>query len=170
MDSIDHFTSFSLDSQPPEKIKSNWFLYGILGCILIGILWKFKDNILSFFNNIFKTSTENNNTDSKDENQTTSESEPVTHSKPQTENNSENSNNTNKEIENALNQPPQNNFDEYQPDDSSSSIQNNSKTGYCFIGEDRGFRSCAYVGANDTCMSQQIYPRLDICQNPSLRE
>jgi hypothetical protein len=34
----------------------------------------------------------------------------------------------------------------YQADDTLSSIQSGgSKAGWCFIGEDRGFRSCAYV-------------------------
>jgi hypothetical protein len=55
----------------------------------------------------------------------------------------------------------------YQEDEASSSIQ--SKTGYCYIGDDRGFRSCAYVGVNDTCMSGEIFPTNEICVNPSLR-
>lgn len=41
--------------------------------------------------------------------------------------------------------------------------------GFCYIGEDRGVRSCMPVGANDKCMSQQIYPTMEICVNPSLR-
>lgn len=42
-------------------------------------------------------------------------------------------------------------------------------TGYCYIGEDRGNRSCIYVGKNDNCMSGQIYPTMDVCINPNLR-
>lgn len=41
--------------------------------------------------------------------------------------------------------------------------------GFCYIGEDRGVRSCMPVGANDKCMSKQIYPTMEICVNPSLR-
>jgi hypothetical protein len=60
----------------------------------------------------------------------------------------------------------------FRADDSSSSIQASksaSKSGWCYIGEDRGFRSCIQVGENDTCMSGDIFPSQDICVNPSLR-
>lgn len=43
------------------------------------------------------------------------------------------------------------------------------KRGYCYIGQEDGYRSCIYVGPNDMCMSQQIYPTMDVCINPSLR-
>ena len=58
-------------------------------------------------------------------------------------------------------------------DDSYSSIQSSksiSKSGWCFIGEDRGYRSCVEVGENDKCMSGDIFPTKDICINPTLRE
>jgi hypothetical protein len=59
---------------------------------------------------------------------------------------------------------------EYQADDSTSSIQQGgSKSGWCYIGEDRGFRTCAQVGVNDTCMSGDIFPSQEICINPNLR-
>ena len=60
----------------------------------------------------------------------------------------------------------------YNADDSYSTIQmskSSSKSGWCFIGEDRGFRSCIKVGQNDTCMSGDIFPSQEICINPSLR-
>ena len=44
-----------------------------------------------------------------------------------------------------------------------------SKVGWCFVGEDRGYRSCAEVGASDKCMSGNIFPSKEICVNPSLR-
>jgi hypothetical protein len=58
------------------------------------------------------------------------------------------------------------------PDDATSSTQRNgsNKSGYCYIGEDRGFRSCIYVKENETCMSGDIFPSNDLCVNPSLRE
>ena len=58
------------------------------------------------------------------------------------------------------------------PDDATSSTQRSgpSKSGYCYIGEDRGFRSCIQVKDGDTCMSGDIFPSMDICINPSLRE
>jgi len=57
-------------------------------------------------------------------------------------------------------------------DDSTSSVQMKpaSKTGYCYIGEDRGFRSCIEVGQGDVCMSGDIFPSESICINPNLRE
>ena len=41
--------------------------------------------------------------------------------------------------------------------------------GYCYIGEDRGVRSCMYVGNGDMCGSGMIYPTMDVCINPRLR-
>jgi hypothetical protein len=58
------------------------------------------------------------------------------------------------------------------PDDSMSSTQRlgPGKSGYCYIGEDRGFRSCIAVRDGDVCMSGDIFPTNAICVNPSLRE
>jgi hypothetical protein len=62
---------------------------------------------------------------------------------------------------------------DYQAMESSSSIHSSSsksgKAGWCYIGEDRGYRTCAEVGVNDTCMSGDIFPSQEICINPSLR-
>ena len=44
-----------------------------------------------------------------------------------------------------------------------------SGMGFCYVGEDRGFRSCIKVGKADKCMSGDIFPTQDICINPSLR-
>ena len=58
------------------------------------------------------------------------------------------------------------------PDDATSSTQRAgpTKSGYCYIGEDRGFRSCISVKDSDVCMSGEIFPSNEICVNPSLRE
>ena len=58
------------------------------------------------------------------------------------------------------------------PDDSLSRIQasnGSGKAGWCFIGEDRGFRTCSQIGQNDQCMSGNIFPSQEICMNPNLR-
>lgn len=58
------------------------------------------------------------------------------------------------------------------PDDSLSQIQasnGSGKAGWCFIGEDRGFRTCSQIGENDQCMSGDIFPSQEICINPNLR-
>jgi hypothetical protein len=58
------------------------------------------------------------------------------------------------------------------PDDATSNTQKSSsnKSGYCYIGEDRGFRSCIKVNENDVCMSGDIFGSEAICINPNLRE
>jgi hypothetical protein len=62
------------------------------------------------------------------------------------------------------------NTNNYNADDASSSIQSGiQKSGWCYIGEDRGFRTCAEVGPNDSCMSGDIFPSQEICINPNLR-
>jgi len=59
---------------------------------------------------------------------------------------------------------------DYLADDATSSIQKTqSKAGYCYIGEERGHRSCMRVNENDICMSGEIFPTNEICINPSLR-
>ena len=65
---------------------------------------------------------------------------------------------TNAALQNAQRNP--------QPDDRSKP---NSKSGFCYIGEDRGFRSCIGVGEGDSCMSGDIFPTMDMCINPNLR-
>ena len=58
-----------------------------------------------------------------------------------------------------------------EPDESNSVTQMSKigKAGFCYIGEDRGNRSCIEVGENDQCMSGDIFPSRDICVNPNLR-
>lgn len=59
---------------------------------------------------------------------------------------------------------------DYQANEASSSVHlAGGKGGWCYIGEDRGFRSCAQVTGSDQCMSGDIFPSKDICVNPSLR-
>ena len=55
-------------------------------------------------------------------------------------------------------------------DDATSNTQiPRSKSGYCYIGEDRGFRSCIDVSQDMKCMSGDIFPTMDVCVNPRLR-
>jgi len=70
---------------------------------------------------------------------------------------------------NTSKQSQQNSTNEYEANEATSSINNSSKSGWCYIGEDRGFRTCAQVGVNDECMSGDIFPTNEICINPSLR-
>jgi hypothetical protein len=63
-------------------------------------------------------------------------------------------------------QQQQQSKNDYEAHDAPSSI---GKAGWCFVGEDRGFRSCSQVGVNDDCMSGDIFPSQELCINPSLR-
>jgi hypothetical protein len=58
------------------------------------------------------------------------------------------------------------------PDETGSSTQSKTskKSGFCYIGEDRGFRSCVKVNESDQCLSGDIFPTREICINPNLRE
>ena len=89
---------------------------------------------------------------------------PVTQNQPDVMSN----NTLNKALNTSQNKQPSNT--DYQADEASSSIQNGQpKSGWCYIGEDRGFRTCAEVGVNDKCMSGDIFPSQEICVNPNLR-
>lgn len=60
-----------------------------------------------------------------------------------------------------------------EPDEAGSRTQSSKsvpKQGYCYIGEDRGFRSCIKVNQADMCMSGDVFPTRAICINPNLRE
>lgn len=81
-----------------------------------------------------------------------------------------------KDLEDAFERAKNNNNsqkkDSVKSDDSGSVMQRSngsSKSGWCFIGEDNGFRSCIKVNESDKCMSGDIFPSKDICVNPSLR-
>ena len=96
---------------------------------------------------------------------TTSSNQPVL-------NRSESSDNQDDTLHNALNQAPKDQVP-YEADEATSSIQaskSSGKSGWCYIGEDRGFRSCIQVGENDKCMSGDIFPTQEICVNPNLRK
>jgi hypothetical protein len=69
----------------------------------------------------------------------------------------------------ALNDAQANTDEGVIPDDSRSSIQTIGKSGWCYIGEDQGVRSCTEIGVNDTCMSGDVYPTQAVCMNPKLR-
>lgn len=59
------------------------------------------------------------------------------------------------------------------PDDTSSIMQRGKgsvgKGGYCYIGEDRGVRSCSKVSNASECQSGQMFSSLSACQNPNMR-
>ncbi len=69
----------------------------------------------------------------------------------------------------ALNSQNSDANNDYQPHEASSSVHASGKAGWCFIGDDKGVRTCGKVGASDTCMSGDIFPTQELCVNPNLR-
>ena len=76
------------------------------------------------------------------------------------------SNNT---LNRTLNNSQQGGLDDYQALEASSSVHSSGQAGWCYVGQDRGYRTCAQVGVNDQCMSGDIFPSQELCINPSLR-
>lgn len=58
---------------------------------------------------------------------------------------------------------------DYQANEANSSINSSAQSGWCYIGEDQGYRVCGQVSASDKCMSGDIFPSHEICVNPNLR-
>ena len=86
------------------------------------------------------------------------------------ENNDEEIQEAKSSLNKVLNENNRNNSrDEYEPHQASSSVHETGKAGWCFIGEDRGYRTCSKVGENDKCMSGDIFPTQELCINPNLR-
>lgn len=56
-----------------------------------------------------------------------------------------------------------------EPVDTLDNSDSKKSAGYCYIGEDRGFRSCIYVNEYNKCLSGQVFPNEALCLNPNLR-
>ena len=42
--------------------------------------------------------------------------------------------------------------------------------GYCYVGTDRNVRTCVQVKTGDKCASGKVFPSMDLCVNPNLKE
>ena len=51
-----------------------------------------------------------------------------------------------------------------------SNIQYKKASGYCYIGNDRGYRSCVKINEKDQCTSGKVFPTKELCINPNLRQ
>ena len=75
-------------------------------------------------------------------------------------------------LKNTILQPPNKKREFVLPSDIKPYVAQDEiklQSGFCYIGEDRGFRSCISVGEGDTCMSGDIFPSHALCINPKLR-
>jgi hypothetical protein len=110
-----------------------------------------------------------NNIPTSSQSTSTVTSTPIASSISQNQGDTSQNNTLNKALNTSAHESSIGNMD-YQADDSLSSIQKGgSKGGWCLIGEDRGFRSCASVENSNQCMSGEIFPTNEICVNPRLR-
>ena len=127
-----------------------------------------SDTAISTIDTIKKT-TDNNNNNNDQYPQSNKAKSSI--SAQDTSNTDEYENETTDSLSMALNNAKQSiNADNIvSPDDSRSSIQSSGKSGWCYIGENKGIRSCAEIGVNDICMSGDIFPNHAICMNPNLR-
>ena len=60
-----------------------------------------------------------------------------------------------------------------QPLNGNEDIFSKGKTGqagYCYVGEDRTYRTCIAMGIHDKCMSGEIFQSKKVCEYPELRE
>lgn len=112
------------------------------------------------------TNTSNNNSSNIPQGQMATSSLPVQHHIQETGSKIEYSQQN--ALEKALNNSRQT-VEQVNPDDSRSSIQTTGKSGWCYIGEEQGIRTCSEIGVNDVCMSGNVFPTQAVCINPNLR-
>lgn len=46
---------------------------------------------------------------------------------------------------------------------------NEERPGFCYVGREKGVRTCVKLNEYTKCMSGDVFPRIDICINPKLR-
>lgn len=72
-------------------------------------------------------------------------------------------------LKGKVNSPKRITKKELEADKSTNTIQTRSKMGFCYVGNDRGYRSCMEIDEMDKCMSNKIFPTRELCINPTLR-
>ena len=130
------------------------FLFIILGSILFALFY-FRDNIIQMYRDVIKPKPNVNNElrqlnkSIKEEKEKREEKEKERELKSKKEKGGVN------QLLNKINY---------------NSNQIAKEDGYCYIGYDRGMRNCSEIHQGETCMSGDIFPSLEICMFPNLRE
>ena len=175
-------------------IKSNWIILLVLGGIIFAIYYVYSNamNFLSSFTDIFKTIQPLIASTSAMLDSTAKKDDTKVDTKVDRIDSLSKSDNDKPSLETTLKAPVASEYKNLD-DDVSSLIEDipdskvfvadnlvssqddedKSKTGiegYCFIGSDNDVRTCAPVGKNNKCMSGDIFPSLEICMDPKLRE
>jgi uncharacterized protein YoxC len=177
-----------------ESFNILYMVIIIVIVIIISIIIVYIDNIILFFNNLF-----NNSTDAKVDNtaaKVDNTAAKVDNTAAKVENTTAKVNETSakvdstsakidstfakvedldKKVDNLITKSTCSN-----PAPAVSTLNNkiNNKSkdsnvatdSFCYIGYDNGQRECIDVYAGDVCMSGEIFPSLDICINPTLRQ
>lgn len=73
----------------------------------------------------------------------------------------ERSTNVSKEVKNSI--------DKKEKSDPVPLETSTQEHGYCYIGKSNNVRNCAKVSSKNKCMSGDIFPTMDLCINPNLR-
>lgn len=181
----------------PGPIQSPFrFLYIIIILIIVmivGLLFYYKDLFMHYFNILFSNedksnkkptndnSNDNPTNDKPKESDVTNAKVEVTHAK--VESTSAKIDDLDKKVDKLINSKTcsNNSNDTSKPstintlndkinDVSPYKEANVTANGFCYIGYDNGQRECVDVYAGDVCMSGEIFPSLDICINPKMRE
>ncbi len=182
-----------------NKIRKNTSLLGtikniLLGCIILGsftvliviIFFYYNQELLKNLLNSFSVYLLNNNNDNPyDSTPNVNNNESVEYEHPKSSKDIKKEeldeeiremeerikeDEINKQVEYETNINVNNNSEDYVANDTETnngSVVNSNK--FCYIGEDRGYRSCIELNSGDTCMSGDIFPSMDICINPNLR-
>lgn len=157
------------------------FLYIMIILIIvmiIGLLFYYKDLFMHYFNILFSNSPSEKPTSEEKptKSDVTNEKVEVTHAK--VESTSAKIDDLDKKVDKLIdsktcsNNPPSNinTLNDKINNVSPYKEANVTANGFCYIGYDNGQRECVDVYAGDVCMSGEIFPSLDICINPKMRE
>lgn len=166
------------------KITLILVIIGLLGINLYTFFMYKKDALSYYFGDIFDVGQQVNNEDKeiseelleeqKDKN---SDEEGTVFSKLDiaAENEAEEVNNNPDKLDNVLKEKKEVDYDKdlekkgnYKANNISLNV--NKKNGFCYLGEDRGVRTCVQVNEDDTCLSNQVFPTQELCVNPNLKE
>ena len=143
---------------------------------IVGVVYYFKDNIINFFDKIYKIDSVEKKADSVEKktdniikqynddkikqlelDKKKLEEDIKTKEQNEIIKNNNIKNGGVNELNNAIN-----NSTSYKKE---QDVKENS---FCYIGYDDGQRVCTNAFEGDTCMSGQIFPKMDICINPRL--
>lgn len=141
-----------MDVQQPEPPSNNGYIIAISICIIIGVVYYFVSpyfsklvEFIEFVRSMLDMAITFSSALSKSVVNETSVGS--------------------KTVVNKLTRKPRRPVKSPVPDESSSSIQG---SGYCYIGEWKGVRSCLKVDKDTPCDSQ-VYSTEELCVNPKLR-